>query len=283
MKNKFNIYSMLLVTSMFFFQYSYSQPNAGSITDNNMALGNPSNAKADTTVTDNYLMVKPQYSLSYNNLKHIPNWVSWHVGSTDLGDVKRPKSDPFRADSTLPASWYQVTPADYKNSGFDKGHQCPSGDRTDNTTNNSITFLMSNMIPQAPKNNQITWKNLEDYSRTLVAQGNELFIICGVYGQVGSGKKGAASSIGHGVVVPAKTWKIIVVVPANNKVTASTRVIAVLMPNTQDCSKQPWYSYRVPVDTIEQLTGYDFLSNVPKNIQKIIEAKVDTVTVKSGK
>jgi len=74
-----------------------------------------------------------------------------------------------------------------------------------------------------------------------------------------------------------------VVVPANNKVNAATRVIAVLMPNTQDCSKQPWSSYRVPVDTIEQLTGYDFLSNVPKNIQKIIEARVDTVTVKSGK
>jgi len=74
-----------------------------------------------------------------------------------------------------------------------------------------------------------------------------------------------------------------VVVPSSTKVTAATRVIAVIMPNTQDCSKQPWYSYRVPVDTIEKLTGYDFLSNVPAKIQKVIEARVDTVTVKSGK
>jgi endonuclease G, mitochondrial len=258
----------LLITS-----FSFSQNNP------NLILGNPSNAKPDTTIQDNYLMEKPQYCLSYNNLKHIPNWVSWHLDTTDLGNI--PRKDSFRADSILPASWYHVTPADYKNTGFDKGHQCPSADRTNSVANNYSTFLMSNMIPQAPKNNQITWKNLEDYSRSLVAQGNELYIICGVYGEVGAGSKGAASTIGHGVFVPAKTWKIVVVLPSNNPtVTVSTRVIAVLMPNTQDCSKQTWDSYRVSVDTLEQLTGYDFLSNVPVNIQKIIEAKVDTLPIK---
>jgi len=277
MKNKFNTYFMLVLTSLLFVQISYSQ----TPTDKNMALGNPSNAKTDTTLSDNYLIVKPQYTLSYNNLTHIPNWVSWHVNSMDLGTEDR--QNDFRADTTLPASWYQVSPADYKNTGFDKGHQCPSGDRTSSISDNSATFLMTNMIPQAPKNNEVTWKNLEDYSRSLVAQGNELYIICGVYGQVGTGKKGAASNIGHGVVVPAKTWKIIVVLSEKTRVTTTTRVIAVLMPNTQDCSKQPWSSYRVSVNSLEKLTKYDFLSNVPENIQKVIEARVDTVSIKGGK
>ena len=274
MKKKFNSFGILLLATLFFAQISFGQSNI------NLALGNPSNAKTDTTQSDNYLMVKPQYSLSYNNIKHIPNWVSWHVDSTNLGAVKRPKPEPFRADNSLPVSWYHVCPADYKNSGFDKGHQCPSGDRTDTKTNNSATYFMSNMIPQAPKNNQITWKNLEDYGRMLVGQGNEIYVICGVYGQVGGGSKGAASTIGHGVFVPAKTWKIIVVMPAGTKVKATTRVIAVLMPNTQDCSKQPWSSYRVSVDSLEQLTGYDFLSNVPEDIQKVIEAQVDNGPIK---
>lgn len=275
------MYCLLALTSLFVIPSSFSQTNPGTTTDKNMALGNPSKAKPDTTESDNYLIVKSQYTLSYNNLNHIPNWVSWHVDSTNLGTVDR-KND-FRSDTTLPASWYQVTPADYKNTGFDKGHQCPSGDRTSSITDNSATFLMTNMIPQAPKNNEVTWKNLEEYSRGLVVQGNELYIICGVYGHVGTGKKGAASSIGHGVEVPEKTWKIIVVVPAHSGITATTRVIAVLMPNTQNCSKQPWSSYRVSVNSLEKLTGYDFLTNVPENIQKIIEAKVDNVPIKNGK
>lgn len=280
MKNKFSAYLMLVLTSLLFVHISYSQTKTGNTPNINMALGNPSNAKTDTTMQDNYLMEKTQYCLSYNNTKHIPNWVSWHVDSSNLGKVTRPKKNLFRADKSLPSSWYHVAPIDYKNSGFDKGHQCPSGDRTDNTANNSMTFLMSNMIPQAPENNQKTWKNLEDYSRSLVAQGNELYIICGVYGQGGTGKNGTTSNITNGVVVPAMTWKIIVVLPANTPVTKTTRVVAVLMPNTQGCSRQPWSNYRVSVDSIEKLTKYNFLSNIPKNIQKIIEAKVDTITIK---
>jgi endonuclease G len=278
MKNKFLTRS-IVVTSILLLcwnnGYSQMQPKKIFSDSNiNLAMGNPSNATADTTNADNYLMIKPQYTLSYNNTKHIPNWVSWHVDSTDLGMSDRQNN--FRSDSTLPVSWYHVTPADYKNSGFDKGHQCPSGDRTNNSIANSATFLMTNMIPQAPKNNEVTWKNLEDYCRTLVKTGNELYIICGISDQGGIGKKGLVSTINHGVVVPAKTWKIVVVVPSKAPViTDSTRVIAVLIPNTQDCSKQPWGKYRVSVDSIANITKYHFLSNVPKAIQNIIEAKID--------
>ena len=59
------------------------------------------------------------------------------------------------------------------------------------------------------------------------------------------------------------------------RVTTSTRVIAVLMPNDQTCNSKPWQDYRVSVDQIESLTGYDFLSNVSANIQADIEARVD--------
>ncbi|HJV78254.1 MAG TPA: DNA/RNA non-specific endonuclease, partial [Paludibacter sp.] len=269
MKNKFLLSGILTVILFVFFQNGYSKSPYTGATNINLALGNPSNAVADTTMYENYLMEKPQYVLSYNNTKHIPNWVSWHVCLADLGTAKR--VDCFRPDPALPKSWYHVSPKDYAGTGFDKGHQCPCGDRTSTALNDSATFFMSNMIPQAPNNNRITWEKLEAYSRTLVAQGNELYIICGVSGQGGTGSKSQASSIGKSVVVPAQTWKIIVVLPAKiQTVTDSTRVIAVLMPNTQSCSGKPWYNYRVSVDTLEQLTGYNFLSNVPPGIQKVI-------------
>ncbi|PGZ94513.1 MULTISPECIES: DNA/RNA non-specific endonuclease [Bacillaceae] len=247
-------------------------------TDNDhIGLGNPSGATSNTSNSNNYLMVKSQYDLSYNNSKHEPNWVSWHVGSSDLGSAAR--QDDFRADTTLPSGWYQVTASEFSGSGFDRGHMCPSADRTSTVANNSATFLMSNMIPQAPNNNEVTWANLEEYSRSLVTAGNELYVVSGGYGSGGTGSNGYKTTVGNGVVVPAKTWKVIVVLPNGNndlsRVTASTRVIAVVLPNDQTTSSHPWSYYRVSVDSIESLTGYDFLSSVPANVQSAIEASVD--------
>ena len=248
------------------------------IADDNMGLGNPSGATTDTSNSNNYLMAKPQYTLSYNNSKHEPNWVSWHLGSSDLGST--PRQDNFRADTLLPTGWYRVTSTEFSGSGFDRGHMCPSEDRTASVDDNSATFLMTNMIPQAPKNNEVTWASLESYSRKLVSAGNELYTISGGYGSGGTGSNGYMTTVGNGVVVPAKTWKVIVVLPNGNndvsRVTTSTRVIAVLLPNDQTVSSQPWGYYRVSVDTIESLTGYNFLSSVSTNIQSTIEANVDS-------
>jgi endonuclease G len=280
--------SDLYITSSMNPQNSYSQaepalstetppPTPAAADNDHIALGNPSGATSSTSNSNNYLMIKPQYDLSYNNSKHEPNWVSWHLGSTDLGSASR--QDDFRADTSLPSGWYRVTASEFSGSGFDRGHMCPSADRTSSTANNSATFLMTNMIPQAPNNNQITWENLETYGRTLVSSGNELYIISGGYGTGGTGSNGYLTTVGNGVVVPAKTWKIIVVLPSGNndisRITTQTRVIAVLMPNDQTCNSKPWGNYRVSVDSIEALTGYDFLSSVPASIQNTIEAGTD--------
>ena len=247
--------------------------------DNNMALGNPSGATTSTSNANNYLMTKTQYTMSYNNSKKTCNWVSWHLSTAWIGSAAR--QDDFRADATLPSSWVKVGGTDYSGSGFDRGHMCPSADRTGSTTDNSATFLMTNMIPQAPKNNQITWANLENYCRTLINAGNELYIISGPYGQGGTGSNGTYNTISSkSIVVPQYVWKIIVVLPVGTsdvtRITSSTRVIAVWMPNTQTVSNQVWGYYRTTVDYIESKTGYNFLSNVSSTTQTTIEAKTDT-------
>jgi endonuclease G len=74
---------------------------------------------------------------------------------------------------------------------------------------------------------------------------------------------------------------VLVVLPVGSddvsRVSAATRVIAVKMPNTQTVDTKPWHSYRVSVDSLETLTGYNFLSNVPAAVQSAIEAVVDSV------
>jgi DNA/RNA non-specific endonuclease len=120
---------------------------------------------------------------------------------------------------------------------------------------NAATFLMTNMMPQTPDNNRNTWEGLESYSRELVRQGRELYIIAGPTGDRGKLK--------NKVTIPTSTWKVVVVLDRPgvglNGVTKNTRVIAVNIPNEQEINND-WRAYKVSVDELEKLTGYDFLS-----------------------
>jgi endonuclease G len=250
--------------------FSSPTPTPTPVPSEHLTMGNPSNAVTNVLQPNNYLMEKPQYSLSYSRDNGGPNWVSWHLDSSWLGST--PRQDDFRADTTLPTGWYRVQATDYSGSGFDRGHMCPSADRTVSVSANSATFLMTNMIPQLPANNQGVWANLESYSRTLVSQGNELYII--------SGGHGLQYFIANGhVAVPAQTWKVIIVLPVGSndvsRVTTSTRTIAVVMPNSGSIGSD-WRAYRVSVDQVEAITGFDFFSNVSSGIQAVIEGQVDS-------
>lgn len=243
--------------------------NAPPPDDNPLILGNPSGATGNIANENNYLMVKPQYTLSYNRSRATANWVAWRIASVWLGTTSR--QDDFRPDTTLPAGWYQVGSSDYSGSGYDRGHMCPSGDRTNTVSDNSSTFLMTNMIPQLPANNQGPWAQFEDYSREIVRQGNEVYVISGVHGNIGTISSGR-------IVVPATTWKVILVLPNGGndleRVRRDTRAFGLIIPN-QGSIVTNWRNYRKTVREVEELTGYDFFSLVPKAIQEVIERRVD--------
>lgn len=139
---------------------------------------------------------------------------------------------------------------------------------------------MTNMIPQSPNHNRETWENLESYTRTLVSQGNEVYVIMGNYGTGGTGSNGTATTMDNGrITVPAQIWKVLVILPEGdndiNRVTTSTRVIAVNTPNINTISSA-WGSYRTTVDAIETATGYNLLSAFPEQLQVAIEARTNT-------
>jgi DNA/RNA endonuclease G (NUC1) len=257
-----------------------SDPPPPVIYDNDhMYFGNPSNASFSLDSINNYLMRKDYNALSYSSDRGTPNWVSWHLFSNDLGSVSR--QDDFRPDNTLPAGWYQVQDYSYTATGFDRGHNTPSGDRTSTTEANSATFLMTNMIPQAPYHNQIVWSGMEDSLRRLVNQGNELYIIMGNYGTGGTGNNGYATTIDAGrVTVPANIWKIAIVISNgdndSSRVNNNTRIIAVNIPNTNTLFSN-WKNYRTSVDAIEDATGYDLISKLPVSLQAVLEARIDNL------
>ena len=230
---------------------------------------------ATTSNVDDYLSVKNGYVISYNGSLKVPNWVSWELNSSYLGST--PRQDDFRADNTLPGNVPQAALADYSGSGYDRGHMTPSADRTLTVAANSETFFLTNMVPQAANNNQGPWAVLENYERSLLTGGKELFVISG-------GTFSASSNwVGSGVMVPDSTFKVIVVLDSTTagaaNVTSATRVISVLMPNENSLISRTadWRSFRVSVDQIEALTGQDLLSDIDPAVESVVEARVDTL------
>ena len=251
--------------------------------------GNPSDSIADTAASKNYLMEKPQFTICYNSDTLNPNWVAWHLAASDLGGADR--ADTFRPDTELPAGWYAVRKNDYKFTyyGFDRGHICPSADRTANTEDNSMTFLMTNMVPQAPDNNRIVWVALEKFEREQVLSGKEAYIFAGPYGKGGTGDKGYFEEIpitlkdGRelSIVVPSHTWKIILFMPeGENDFERTARsgqveILAVNVPNEKGCGKNgSWEQYLCSVNYIEEITGYDFFELLPDDVEEEIESRV---------
>jgi endonuclease G len=245
----------------------------------NLLLGNPSDAGSSDR--DNYLLAKPYFVLSYNNDNGTPNWVSWEVTEADLGEA--PRKQVFDPDESVPPGFNIVKSSDYSRSGFERGHMCPHSDRAANIEMSYSTFIMTNVIPQAPNVNEKAWAQLEDYCRRLVRMHNHLCIIAGPLGRGGTGSRGFRETLPRGnVVVPAECWKVIVVVPDAGisddmaKIGPDTRVIAVDMPNDQTQVGEEWDLYRTTPAHIEQKTGLHFFTSVRPELAAILRQELDT-------
>ncbi len=240
--------------------------SSGSV---HLALGAP----RDATPDDDYLMIKPQYALSYNRLRNVANWVSWNLDASYFGPTPRHKGR-FLADSSLPSGFYQVQDRDYVGSGFDRGHMVRSEERTRTTEDNVATFLLPNVLPQRHDLNAGPWLRLEDYAQALSQKENkELYVTAGgIFGA-------RPEKIGRGIEVPEACFKIVVVLDRGQglaDVDTTTRVIAVIMPNTTGILDQPWGQYRASVRDVEKRTGYSFLTAVPEPIRRALGTRVDT-------
>ena len=239
-----------------------------------MQLGNPSGAIVDTNNHNHYLIQRTVEAIDYSDHLGEPVWASWDLTADDVGGSGRNSS--FYTDTNLPPNFNPISTDDYNGVGtnlFNRGHLCPSADRTDTTNDNKLVFYMSNIMPQSALNNQNVWGNLEDYCRAQLTN-NELLIICG-----GSGF-GTATIPSGKVYIPSNTWKIVVFTPAGSgtalsRITATNRVIAVSIPNVTNGLSSDWHVYVTSPQKIEQATGFTFFTALPAGIANIFRTEVD--------
>jgi endonuclease G len=239
-----------------------------------MQLGNPSSAITDTNNHNHYLIQRTVEAIDYSDNLGEPVWASWDLTASDIGNSGR--SSSYYTDTNLPPNFYRVTTTDYNGVGtnnFNRGHLCPSADRTDNTTDNKLVFFMTDIMPQSAANNQGVWGNFEDYCRSMLTT-NELLIICGPSGfgdrKIPSGK----------VHIPSNTWKVVVCVPlgsgtALSRIVAANRVIAISIPNVTNGLNSVWQTYLTSPQKIEQDTGFTFFTALPADVAAALRVKVD--------
>jgi DNA/RNA endonuclease G (NUC1) len=223
---------------------------------------------------DGILIEKTGFVTSYNPDLGGPNWVSWNLNATHFGTVTR--CNCFSPDLAIPDGVFRVVDSDYIGSGYDRGHMVQSESRTTTEQENAATFLFTNILPQAPVNNQDTWFQFENHLNNLARQqGREVYVIAG-----GDYADEPPTINNAGTIpIPDFTWKIAVVMEggqglADVTTPQSLEVIAVRMPNLVATAVGgiPWQTYLTTVDALEEITGYDFLAELPDWIERIVES-----------
>lgn len=245
------------------------EPRAGTravIYGDPLAPGTPTDADA----SDDFVMTKSAYTLSYSRALGGPNWVAWHLAASHFGDAKR--TSAFFADGSLPRGWRRTVTADFTRSGYSRGHMVRSNERSATPGDNRQTFLFTNILPQTQALNGGPWLRFENHLESLVRRGGrELWIVAG-----GAGTLGTLHDRGA-VTIPAVTWKVALVLPARSdpraiRTTRDGELLAVVMPNVPEIAAQSWRRYRVSVDSVERLTGYDLFAGLPDSVERLWEA-----------
>jgi len=197
------------------------------------------------------------YTLSYNEDHEQANWVHYKLNPAFLSGTAA-RVDIFREDPSVSSK--SASLKDYKGSGYDRGHLAPAADMKYNSIAMSESFYMSNISPQSPSFNRGIWKRLESLVR---GWGEKFEIYVSTAGVLGSDNLGAIGK--NRVTVPSKYYKVIYAPDKNI-------MIGFLLSNSKQSGSLS--SYTVSVDKIESLTGIDFFSELPDNVEAELESIV---------
>ena len=229
-------------------------------------------------------IVREGYVLEHSLADKIPLWVCEHLGNEDLGgSLKRPDPEPFKPDPKLPPG-SRAELKDYKHSGYDRGHQAPSGDETKNQSRQDATYFLSNMVPQIGQFNQHAWEQLEETVRAWAASRGGAHVITGpmFYDPKEDDPHTATGhftikAIGKDhVAVPTHLYKIVVLRGKGGQ----WRSIAFVMKNQKYPKNVDYKDFIQSIRWIEDRTGINFMPGLdkPENaaLHQQLERKVPT-------
>jgi endonuclease G len=214
------------------------------------------------------ILDKTYFVINHNNTWKIPYWVAYYTSSSNLlGTANR--TDDFKPDPELPVGSRSELD-DYRNSGYDRGHNAPAADFKRSREAMSATFLLSNMCPQTPQLNRQIWEKLESQVRDMVKEKGEAWIVTGsIFMSTDSHFVAPNEFIGaNKVAVPTHCFKVILLRDEN----AQFSMYAFLISNQREYVPGKPSNYIVKVDRLEEITGYDFFPKLDDNVETSLES-----------
>ena len=218
----------------------------------NLALGIP--GKCDT------LIDRPGYALGYIEYHEQAAFVIYKLTAREALTQEAQRTNRFRRDPEIPTG--SATTADYRRSGYDRGHLAPAADMAFSVQTMADSFFMSNMSPQKPAFNRGIWKRLEEQVRQIAIREKAIYVVTGPI----LPKKKTVTIGANQVTVPTHYYKVIF------DLTPPRKMIGFILPN--EGSDRPLEDFAVTVDVVEKATGLDFFSALPKAVQEKLEGSL---------
>ena len=199
------------------------------------------------------------YTLAYDAKNKTPQWVAWELTDKETRG-KEERTNDFQPDPEVIGT--KVVTYDYSGSGYDRGHMAPAGDMKWSKQAMQESFYMTNICPQDHHLNTEDWNDLEMKSREWARRYGKVHIVCGpIYKGIRNEYIGE-----HRVKVPDAFFKVILIDDARK-----SYALGFLFENK--AGERPLKEYLVSVDEIERITGMDFFSVLPDNLEDRLEAE----------
>lgn len=180
------------------------------------------------------------FAIYYSPIDKKPIYAVERINGETLKGPRPRRSNQFYEEARLPFQERSLL-SDYRESGFDRGHNVPAGNMT-TEKGMAQSFSLANMMPQARLNNQGVWaKRVEEPTRLYAKRTeNDIYVFTGSIGSLGSIGKSR-------VTIPSHLYKL-VYDPSKNL------AWAYWVENSNDAQVKPLISYA----ELKQKTGIDF-------------------------
>ena len=216
------------------------------------------------------------FIIEWDDNKKAQRWTAYTMHrTTGCYPGSAGRNEDFKEDTSIP-SMFRSTLADYRGSGFDRGHLCPSADRQRTVAVNQETFVLSNMHPQCHNFNAGIWEKMEDKLRKWVKASNAatdtFYVVKG--GTIEDGQV-EDQTIGSNHLPIPHYFFMAILMKNNTAGNGGYKAIAFWSEHHyEDRSADALTSYVISVRQLEQKTGIDFFCNLPDDIENAVEINV---------
>lgn len=199
-------------------------------------------------------------------------WVAYSMNATTWKDANVGRNDNWVYDPAIAESSQPCLTSSYSGN-YDRGHQAASNDRQYSKAANMQTFYFSNMTPQYASLNQGNWATLENKVQPFgwsCRNTDTLYVVTGPIFE--SGSSTATDALGKSCPIPSRYYKCVMKCSFNSSgaMTAASGA-AYLTPGNDASSNTSYTGWITSIDAVEELTGFDFFTNVPQSLQDAAE------------